>query len=46
MVAINAAKGQEWDIVTILNAIDGCIPSDLPTGSAAAVEEDWMRAMW
>ncbi len=37
---IHAAKGQEWDAVTILNVIDGCLPADLATGSAAAVAEE------
>jgi DNA helicase-2/ATP-dependent DNA helicase PcrA len=26
---IHSAKGQEWSAVTLLNAVDGCIPSDL-----------------
>ncbi|MBL8349162.1 MAG: ATP-dependent helicase [Burkholderiaceae bacterium] len=37
---IHAAKGQEWNAVTILNVIDGCLPADLATGSAAAVAEE------
>ena len=37
---IHAAKGQEWNAVTILNVIDGCLPADLSTGSAAAVAEE------
>jgi DNA helicase-2/ATP-dependent DNA helicase PcrA len=37
---IHSAKGQEWHSVTILNAVDGCIPSDLATGSAAEIEEE------
>lgn len=37
---IHAAKGQEWDAVTVLNVIDGCMPADLATGSAAAVAEE------
>src|SRR5258707_6776340 len=28
---IHSAKGQEWRIVRILNAVDGCIPSDRAT---------------
>ena len=31
---IHSAKGQEWDSVFVLNAADGCIPSDLATGHA------------
>jgi DNA helicase-2/ATP-dependent DNA helicase PcrA len=37
---IHSAKGQEWKAVTILNVVDGCIPSDLATGSAAGIEEE------
>jgi DNA helicase-2/ATP-dependent DNA helicase PcrA len=37
---IHSAKGQEWDSVTILNAADGCIPSDLATGHPAEIEEE------
>ena len=37
---IHSAKGQEWKSVTLLNAVDGCIPSDLATGSSAEIEEE------
>jgi DNA helicase-2/ATP-dependent DNA helicase PcrA len=37
---IHSAKGQEWRAVSILNMIDGCIPSDLSTGSTAEIEEE------
>jgi DNA helicase-2/ATP-dependent DNA helicase PcrA len=37
---IHSAKGQEWTAVLILNAIDGCIPSDLATGTTAEIEEE------
>ena len=30
---IHSAKGQEWKAVYLLNAVDGCLPSDLATGS-------------
>ena len=30
---IHSAKGQEWRSVFVLNVVDGCIPSDLATGS-------------
>ena len=36
---IHSAKGQEWRAVLILNVVDGCIPSDLACGRAAALEE-------
>lgn len=37
---IHSAKGQEWTAVFLLNAVDGCIPSDLATGSADEIEEE------
>ncbi len=37
---IHSAKGQEWRHVHILNAVDGCIPSDLGTGSTHELEEE------
>ena len=37
---IHSAKGQEWTAVTVLNAVDGCIPSDMATGSAAEIDEE------
>ena len=37
---IHSAKGQEWRSVHLLNAVDGCIPSDLGTGTAAELEEE------
>jgi DNA helicase-2/ATP-dependent DNA helicase PcrA len=37
---IHSAKGQEWKNVFVLNAVDGCIPSDLGTGSTAELEEE------
>ena len=37
---IHSAKGQEWNAVYVLNAVDGCIPSDMATGSAAEIEEE------
>jgi DNA helicase II / ATP-dependent DNA helicase PcrA len=37
---IHSAKGQEWKTVFILNVVDGCIPSDLATGSTAEIEEE------
>ncbi len=37
---IHSAKGQEWTAVTLLNAVDGCIPSDMATGSPAQIEEE------
>jgi DNA helicase-2/ATP-dependent DNA helicase PcrA len=37
---IHSAKGQEWKSVTLLNAVDGCIPSDMATASRAEIEEE------
>lgn len=37
---IHSAKGQEWKSVTVLNVVDGCIPSDMATGSADDIEEE------
>jgi DNA helicase II / ATP-dependent DNA helicase PcrA len=37
---IHSAKGQEWHCVHVLNVVDGCIPSDMATGSADELEEE------
>ena len=37
---IHSAKGQEWDSVFVLNAADGCIPSDMATGTPEEIEEE------
>jgi len=37
---IHSAKGREWTAVTLLNAVDGCIPSDLATGTTDQIEEE------
>lgn len=37
---IHSAKGQEWASVFLLNAVDGCIPSDLATGTTEEIEEE------
>jgi DNA helicase-2/ATP-dependent DNA helicase PcrA len=37
---IHSAKGQEWKSVIVLNVVDGCIPSDMSTGSADDIEEE------
>jgi len=37
---IHSAKGQEWKSVFILNCVDGCIPSDLATGTTEEIEEE------
>jgi DNA helicase-2/ATP-dependent DNA helicase PcrA len=37
---IHSAKGQEWRSVFVLNVVDGCIPSDMATGSSDEIEEE------
>ncbi|MGE0457519.1 MAG: ATP-dependent helicase [Bauldia sp.] len=37
---IHSAKGQEWKAVFVLNGVDGCIPSDLGTGTTEDIEEE------
>lgn len=37
---IHSSKGQEWKSVHVLNVVDGCIPSDMSTGSADDIEEE------
>jgi DNA helicase-2/ATP-dependent DNA helicase PcrA len=37
---IHSAKGQEWSAVFVLNVVDGCIPSDMASGTADEIEEE------
>jgi len=37
---IHSAKGQEWRTVHVLNVVDGCIPSDMATGTNGEIEEE------
>jgi DNA helicase-2/ATP-dependent DNA helicase PcrA len=37
---IHSAKGQEWKAVHVLNCVDGCIPSDMATGTTEEIEEE------
>jgi DNA helicase-2/ATP-dependent DNA helicase PcrA len=37
---IHSAKGQEWTSVFVLNVVDGCMTSDLGTGTTAEIEEE------
>jgi DNA helicase-2/ATP-dependent DNA helicase PcrA len=37
---IHSGKGKEWRAVYVLNVVDGCIPSDLATGTAEEIEEE------
>jgi DNA helicase-2/ATP-dependent DNA helicase PcrA len=37
---IHSAKGLEWDVVHVIHAADGMIPSDLSTGDDDEIEEE------
>jgi DNA helicase-2/ATP-dependent DNA helicase PcrA len=37
---IHSAKGQEWKTVHVLNVVDGCIPSDMATGTREEIDEE------
>src|SRR5262252_3425562 len=37
---IHSAKGQEWNVVYVLNVLDGCIPSDMAAGDQEQIEEE------
>ncbi|MBN1308771.1 MAG: ATP-dependent helicase [Chitinispirillaceae bacterium] len=37
---IHSAKGCEWDVVYLIHAADGCLPSDMATGSDDEIEEE------
>ena len=37
---LHSAKGQEWNAVTLLNVVDGCLPSDIATRNSAEIEEE------
>ena len=37
---IHSAKGLEWDAVFLIHASDGCLPSDMTTGSPEEIEEE------
>jgi DNA helicase-2/ATP-dependent DNA helicase PcrA len=37
---IHSAKGQEWDVVFVLDVADGRIPSDMAVGSREQIEEE------
>ena len=37
---IHSAKGMEWQSVHLLNAVDGCIPSDMATGNQTQIDEE------
>ncbi|TFH36994.1 MAG: ATP-dependent helicase [Dehalococcoidia bacterium] len=37
---IHSAKGLEWDAVYLIHAADGCLPSDMSTGSKEEIDEE------
>ncbi len=37
---IHSAKGCEWDIVYLIHTSEGCLPSDMATGSELEIEEE------
>jgi DNA helicase-2/ATP-dependent DNA helicase PcrA len=37
---IHSAKGQEWNAVFLLSAVEGCLPSDRATGTPEEIEEE------
>ncbi len=37
---VHSAKGGEWDVVHVIHAADGMMPSDLATGDAESIEEE------
>ena len=37
---IHSAKGLEWDVVCLIHAADGCLPSDMATGTAEEIGEE------
>jgi len=37
---IHSAKGLEWDAVYLIHAADGCLPSDMATGSESEIDEE------
>lgn len=37
---IHSAKGREWSAVSVLNVVDGCMPSDMATGTEQEIEEE------
>jgi DNA helicase-2/ATP-dependent DNA helicase PcrA len=37
---IHSAKGGEWDVVYVIHASDGCVPSDLACGTVEELEEE------
>ena len=43
---IHSAKGQEWKAVHVLNVVDGCIPSDMSTGTSERSRRSGACSTW
>ena len=37
---VHSAKGGEWEVVHVIHASDGCLPSDMACGSVEELEEE------
>jgi DNA helicase II / ATP-dependent DNA helicase PcrA len=37
---VHSAKGMEWDVVYVLNVVDGSFPSEFSTGKTELIEEE------
>ena len=42
---IRSANGQEWKSVSVLNVVDGCMPSDLGAGTSAYSKKNAVGSM-
>ncbi len=40
LTTIHSAKGMEWDVVYVLNVVDGSFPSEFSTGKTELIEEE------
>ena len=40
LTTVHSAKGMEWDVVYVLNVVDGSFPSEFSTGKAELIEEE------
>jgi DNA helicase II / ATP-dependent DNA helicase PcrA len=40
LTTVHSAKGMEWDVVYVLNVVDGSFPSEFSTGKTELIEEE------
>ena len=40
LTTVHSAKGMEWDVVYVLNVVDGSFPSEFSTGKPELIEEE------